>query len=40
VHNMDHADVFPYKSPQMRRIFDAFAAMLVRYARTREERAA
>jgi glutathione synthase/RimK-type ligase-like ATP-grasp enzyme len=40
VHNMDHANVFPYKPPQMRRIFDAFAAMLVRYARTRQERAA
>jgi hypothetical protein len=40
VHNMDHADVFPYKPPQMRKIFDAFAAMLVRYARTRQERAA
>jgi hypothetical protein len=40
VHNMDHAHVFPYKPAQMRRIFDAFAAMLVRYARTRQERAA
>jgi hypothetical protein len=40
VHNMDHAHVFPYKPPQMRKIFDAFAAMLVRYARTRQERAA
>jgi hypothetical protein len=40
VHNMDHAHVFPYKPPQMRRIFDAFAAMLVRHARTRQERAA
>jgi len=40
VHNMDHADVFPYKPAQMRKIFDAFAAMLVRYARTRQERAA
>jgi len=37
---MDHADVFPYKPAQMRKIFDAFAAMLVRYARTRQERAA
>jgi hypothetical protein len=40
VHNMDHADVYPYKPPQMRRIFDAFAAMLVRRARNRQERAA
>jgi hypothetical protein len=40
VHNMDHANVFPYKPPQMRKIFDAFAAMLVRLARTRQERAA
>jgi hypothetical protein len=40
VHNMDHASVFPYKPPQMRKIFDAFAAMLVRRARTRQERAA
>jgi hypothetical protein len=40
VHNMDHADVFPYKPPQMRKIFDAFAAMLVRFARARQERAA
>ena len=29
VHNMDLPDVFPYKPPQMRKIFDAFAAMLV-----------
>src|SRR5579859_604905 len=40
VHNMDHANVLPYKPPQMRRIFDAFAAMLVRHARARQERAA
>jgi hypothetical protein len=40
VHNMDSPEVFPYKPPQMRRIFDAFAAML--YGRTRpgRERAA
>jgi hypothetical protein len=30
VHDMDSPDVFPYKPPQMRKIFDAFAAMLVR----------
>jgi len=40
VHNMDHAHVFPYKPPQMRRIFDAFAAMLERCAQTRQEQAA
>jgi hypothetical protein len=40
VHNMDHAHVFPYKPPQMRKIFDAFAAMLVRRAAQRRERAA
>jgi hypothetical protein len=32
VHNMDPVDVFPYKSPQMRKIFDSFAAMLHRRA--------
>jgi hypothetical protein len=40
VHNMDHAHVFPYKPPQMRKIFDAFAAMLVRRAAQRREQAA
>ena len=30
VHDMDPPDVFPYKLPQMRRIFEAFAAMLER----------
>ena len=34
------ASVFPYKPPQMRKIFDAFAAMLVRHAHARRERAA
>jgi len=28
VHNMDLPDIFPYKPPQMRKIFDAFLAML------------
>jgi len=28
VHNMDSPEVFPYKPPQMKKIFDAFAAML------------
>ena len=32
VHNMDSPDVFPYKPPQMRKIFAAFSAMLSRYA--------
>ena len=40
VHNMDSPDVFPYKSRQMNKIFDAFAAMLLRRARERAERAA
>jgi hypothetical protein len=29
VHNMDPPEIFPYKPPQMRKIFDAFAAMLI-----------
>ena len=32
VHNMDSSEIFPYKSPQMRKIFGAFAAMLYRRA--------
>jgi hypothetical protein len=40
VHNMDSADLFPYKPPQMRKVFDAFAAMLERHARRLAERAA
>jgi hypothetical protein len=40
VHNMDPASAFPYKPPQMRKIFDAFAAMLCRRARQRREQAA
>jgi hypothetical protein len=32
VHNMDSPEIFPYKSPQMLRIFGAFAAMLYRRA--------
>ena len=40
VHNMDPPDIFPYKPPQMRKIFDAFAAMLERRARHGRERAA
>jgi hypothetical protein len=40
VHNMDPADVFPYKGPQMRKVFAAFVAMLHKYARNVEARAA
>jgi hypothetical protein len=40
VHNMDPPDIFPYKPPQMRRIFGAFAAMLCRRARHGREQAA
>lgn len=40
VHNMDSPAVFPYKPPQMRKIFDAFAAMLVRRAHRGAEHAA
>jgi hypothetical protein len=40
VHNMDSPEVFPYKPPQMRKIFEAFAAMLYsRAARGREDAA-
>jgi hypothetical protein len=37
---MDPPEIFPYKAPQMRKIFDAFAAMLDRRARQHRERAA
>jgi glutathione synthase/RimK-type ligase-like ATP-grasp enzyme len=40
VHNMDSPALYPYKPPQMRKIFDAFAAMLYRRARDRREQAA
>ena len=40
VHNMDSPELFPYKPPQMRAIFEAFAAMLYRRARQGRERAA
>jgi len=33
VHNMDSPVVFPYKPPQMRKIFAAFTAMLSRHAK-------
>ena len=32
VHDMDPVDTFPYKSPQMRKVFSAFVAMLYRRA--------
>jgi hypothetical protein len=40
VHNMDPPAVFPYKGPQMRKVFDAFVAMLARRVGERGERAA
>jgi hypothetical protein len=40
VHNMDMPHVFPYKPPQMRRVFAAFLAMLERRAAQAKERAA
>lgn len=40
VHNMDMPHIFPYKPPQMRRVFDAFLAMLERRAAQAKERAA
>ncbi|MBR1129649.1 ATP-grasp domain-containing protein [Bradyrhizobium iriomotense] len=40
VHNMDPPAVFPYKPPQMRKIFAAFTAMLSRHAKAGEGTAA
>jgi glutathione synthase/RimK-type ligase-like ATP-grasp enzyme len=40
VHNMDSPELFPYKPPQMRKIFEAFAAMLCTRARQGQENAA
>ena len=40
VHNMDPPAVFPYKPPQMRKIFAAFTAMLSRHAKAGEGRTA
>jgi hypothetical protein len=37
---MDSPELFPYKPPQMRKIFDAFSKMLFDRARSRAERAA
>jgi hypothetical protein len=40
VHNMDSPELFPYKAPQMRKVFEAFAAMLFRRAHEAREHAA
>ncbi|MDB5608315.1 MAG: hypothetical protein JWP25_5215 [Bradyrhizobium sp.] len=40
VHDMDPPGVFPYKPPEMRRIFDAFAAMIERRSQKDQECAA
>jgi hypothetical protein len=40
VHDMDPPGVFPYKPPQMRKIFGAFAAMIERRSRENQEYAA
>jgi hypothetical protein len=40
VHNMDPPEIFPYKASQIRKVFDAFAAMLCRRAARTEEKAA
>ncbi|QGZ65677.1 ATP-grasp domain-containing protein [Paraburkholderia acidisoli] len=37
VHDMDDPEMFPYKSPQMRKYFDAFCAMVTRKAREGRE---
>ena len=40
VHNMDTPGIFPYKAPQMKKVFDAFAAMLYKRAGNPRARAA
>ena len=40
VHNMDSPELFPYKPPQMHKIFEAFAAMLYEPRQAARERAA
>jgi hypothetical protein len=40
IHDMDPVELFPYKQPQMRKVFDAFIAMLERRAADQHERAA
>ena len=37
VHDMDSAELYPYKPPQMHKIFDAFTAMLERRAASRRQ---
>jgi len=37
---MDPPGIFPYKGPQMQKVFDAFAAMLDRHAQHAQEQAA
>jgi hypothetical protein len=37
---MDSLDMFPYKRPQMRKVFDAFAAMLARRSRQQDQECA
>lgn len=40
VHNMDDPEVYPYKAPQMRKIFAAFVAMIERRVAAAREQAA
>ena len=40
VHDMDPVELYPYKQPRMRKVFDAFIAMLERRAAEQQERAA
>jgi len=40
VHDMDATEIFPYKAPQVQKVFDAFAAMLCRRAERISEAAA
>jgi hypothetical protein len=40
VHNMDPPEIFPYKAPEMRKVFEAFVAMLHRRAGHTQEKAA
>jgi len=40
VHCMDHVDIFPYKAPQMKRVFSAFQQMLKRRIRSNSKRLA
>jgi hypothetical protein len=35
VHALDPVDLFPYKQPQMRKVFDAFRDMLIRASHQR-----